>query len=74
MEDFRWMIEPEEAIINRVEWDVSWEEDMLVIDLKEEKQLEPVNDTIDAEPDEVVAAEFWRKLEKLFQRPHLTDE
>ena len=42
--------------------DESWEEDRLVIDLEEGEQLEPVKDTINAEPDEEDAGVIIAKM------------
>ena len=42
--------------------DDSWEEDRLVIDLDEGKQLEPVKETINAEPSEQVAGVIIAKM------------
>ena len=59
------MIESEEANINRIDTDLldeSWEEDRLIIDLDEGKQLEPVKETVNAESSEQVAGVIIAKM------------
>ena len=59
------MIESEEVNINRIDTDLldeSWEEDRLIIDLDEGKQLEPVKETVNAESSEQVAGVIIAKM------------